>query len=154
MEATYILRSPDNNVASADAELINKLTKEDMLAKYHVMMSHRQHKNGETAITFDYVGLDFALMNKEEVQCTARWLRKAARKGQMELRPEGKVAKVVEGKTWHILAIYEKSIKQFRTKPYSDVLARLMFDMQVCGLVMAFDQEKNRDSVYKFVMDL
>ena len=136
---------------SANRDLVNQLTKEDMLAKYRVLMGHRQHKHGETAITFDYVSLDFALMNKQEMQFTAKGLRKGCRKGDLEIRPESNVTKMVEGKIWYMLAIY--SIGQFQiSRPHNDPLALLLFDMQVSGLVLAFDHEKNRDNVFKFVM--
>jgi len=124
-------------------------TKSQIQKQYNTAM--RLKSSSDLAIYFHHQQKEFHAMNKEELGFQMKDWRKQVKKGELTIRLGNNKTRTIDGKDWHFLVIQPKDDSKLEN--YSiDLFGALLLGFHVTGYIYAFENIKNRDMIYEYVM--
>lgn len=112
----------------------------------------KDRQKSEIACTWYVAGRTLMWANKTTMGEQANAWRDLKRQGKVTILPGNNVAKQDKrGRTWNFLVVQTTDINE---SPPSDVVALLEFGFMVSGYVYFFKSAENRDSIYRYVMEI
>ena len=112
----------------------------------------KDRRKSEIACTYYVPGRTLMWCDKEGMGGQANAWRDLKREGKITILPGNNVAKKdLRGRTWNFLVVQTTDINE---SPPSDVVALLEFGFMVSGYVYFFKSVENRDSIYRYVMEI
>jgi len=112
----------------------------------------KDRQKSEIACTYYVAGRTLMWCNKEGMGEQAQLWRDLKRKGKLEILPGNNVAKKDQrGREWNLLVVQTTDPNE---APPADVVALLEFGFMVSGYVYFFKSVENRDSIYRYVMEI
>lgn len=124
-------------------------TKSQIQSQYNYAMKVKSAS--DLALYFHHNQKQFSVMNKQELGFQMKEWRKLVKKGELTIRLANNKTKQVDDKDWHLLVIQPKD--DDKLADYSvDLFGALLLGFHVNGYIYAFDNIKNRDMIYEYVM--
>lgn len=112
----------------------------------------KDRQKSEIACTWYVAGRTLMWANKTMMGGQANAWRDLKRQGKVTILPGNNVARQDKrGRTWNFLVVQTTDINE---APPCDVVALLEFGFQVSGYVYFFKSAENRDSIYRYVMEI
>lgn len=124
---------------------MNFITKEQIQSQYQHALQVRQHKCGETALSYNHRLMDFGLMNIDETREQMKSWRKWVKEGKIEILEHNNKNKEINGKKWYCLVV-----NPIPNTANFDPFGLMVLGELVNGYLYAFDKEHNRDAAYKY----
>lgn len=125
------------------------ISKKDITEAYNETMDGKEPT--DLCVFFHAKEMAFSVMNKDELNEQMKSWRKQAKGKTVKMRKANNKTKTYDGKEWHILVVQpydDEKLAHYNPDPFS----LLLLGFYVNGYVYAFDNIKNRDMIYEYVM--